>query len=266
MAKQKLLTTCVYCGELKRTSSEHFVARSLLDEKPQQMWTITVCADCNREKSKDDDYLRDMLVADDACQWHPVARAVMRKVLRSASYGSSRVAISTRNATRSSMFSPGGVYMGDLLAVTLDEARLRRIFSWVTRGAYFYFFKQRIPDESTFGFRRLDRTRARELWALYAAQGKPIAVQGAGVFGCTAMTLDIDPFTSMWLLGFYQWLATANLAAQAFLNGIPALLRSRHHLSRFKRGQRGAPPFDTAGVLGGRALPAHGRPASDAPG
>jgi len=211
--KHKLVTGCVYCGQVKPTTSEHFVPRSLFDKKPQQAWTIPACDRCNQEKANSDDYLRYMLVVDDSCGWHPVAQALMRKMLRSARYGSSRVANATRNAKQSSIFSPGGVYMGDLLAVPLEDARLARIFTWLTRGAYFYFLKQRIPDDYTFKFMRVDKTRAGEMWALYAARAKPISVQGAGVFGCTAMTLDSDPFASIWLLGFYQWLETANLAA-----------------------------------------------------
>ena len=135
----------MYCGQVRPTTSEHFVPRSLFDKKPQQAWTIAVCDRCNQQKASSDDYLRDMLVADDSCGWHPVTQAVMRKMLRSARYGSSRVANATRNAKQSAIFSPGGVYMGDLLAVPLEDARLARIFTWLTRGAYFYFLKQRFP-------------------------------------------------------------------------------------------------------------------------
>jgi hypothetical protein len=150
----------------------------------------------------------------------------MRKMLRSARRGSSRVAMAARYATQSSILSPGGIYLGNLLSVPLEDERVQRIFSWLTRGAYFYLMKQRIPDDYTFKYLRLDRTYAGQSWELFAAR-IPVVVQGAGVFGCTAMTLDSDPFTSIWLLGFYQWLETANLA------GMPP---SREYMPFYDRG------------------------------
>lgn len=193
------------------TTKEHFVPRSLFDKMPQQAWTIRACGECNEEKSKNDDYLRDMLVADDSCQWHPVAKALMPNVLRSAARGSSLVAKAARNGRQAPVYSSGSVYMGDLFAVPLEDARLQKVFTWLTRGAGFYFRGARIPDDYTFNFARVDRAHASELWAAYTEQLHPF-VQGPGVFGCTFLTLDSDPFTSMWLFGFYQWLEVANLA------------------------------------------------------
>ncbi len=116
--------------------------------------------------------------------------------------------------------------MGDLFAVPLENARLTRIFTWLTRGAYFYAFGQRIPDDYTFTFTRLDKTHAGEMWAQYTEQARPL-IEGTGVFGCTAKTLDTDPFTSLWLFGFYQWLEIANLA------GLPS---SREYMARYDHG------------------------------
>jgi hypothetical protein len=64
---------------------DHMVPRCLFPSPlPSDLVTVPVCASCNNEKSRDDDYLRDMLVIDIDNTHHPEAQALLKgKVIRS---------------------------------------------------------------------------------------------------------------------------------------------------------------------------------------
>ncbi len=86
---------CAYCGVKRGLTKDHVIPKCLFKRPlPSNMITVPACSECNNAKSKDEDYLRDMLVIDHFTSSNPTAQTLLNnKVIRSATEGSSKVAL-----------------------------------------------------------------------------------------------------------------------------------------------------------------------------
>src|SRR5690242_15786461 len=107
--------SCVYCGALGEVSRDHVIPLTLFTRPyPPNLITVPCCLVCNNGKSRDDDYLRDMLVCDLFAEQSPTAKQVLeQRTLRSAARGKSVLARDTRaSGAITPLYSNGGVYFG----------------------------------------------------------------------------------------------------------------------------------------------------------
>lgn len=198
---------CVYCGTQLATTRDHVIARCLFpDALPLNMVTVPVCHACNEAKSRDDDYLRDMLVMDLNSGEHSGARKLLLgEVLRSASSNRSIVARSAKASWKMEpLLTKGGIYLGHHPTFLIDGERVTRTFTYIVRGLYYRILQQRIPDNYSFEVRRLNPWDVEAVWE-GIKKLNPNGPYGLGnTFVCAFLRGLEDPFVTYWLLGFYE--------------------------------------------------------------
>lgn len=215
--------TCVYCGASGQVEDEDVIPVCLFLKPAPDRVLVPSCRSCNVEKSKDDSYLRDMTAPDYRCYGNPVAEAVFNgPVLRSVRTNRSLVGRAFRSVGRMfPMQTHGGIYLGHMPGVSLEEKRIRRIFSTIVRGLNFRVRKQRLPDDTMFTVKRLsspeDCEQLRQvIWEITGRIGQSVFECGC-VFG-------EDPAESIWLLIFYSSVYVIVSTQPPDLGAIPAPL------------------------------------------
>ncbi len=159
---------CAYCGQNIATTKDHVFPLCLfMQPLPANMITVPACDQCNNSKSGDDDYVRDMLVADYRTSNNPTAKAlVMGHMTRSAIYGSSEIATAARlHSEVVEMTTESGIYVGNYHRVPLQPERIEKAFRTMLRGLYYYHFKQRLGDDLTLDTKFITPQQAQYVWA-----------------------------------------------------------------------------------------------------
>ena len=205
MAKRNKKGICVYCGKLKILTREHVVPRCLFPTPPMAPVIIPVCRDCNNDKSKIDDYLRDMLVLESS-RHAPAAELLHGPVSRSASRNLSAVVRAAKSKAKyEPVHSPGGIYLGHAYTFPLEEARVNRAFSLMVRGLYYKLTGLYLPQDCVFTVRRLTASEFNEFWTKLKEIGYngPYRL-GDDVFTCLFIYAAEEPAISQWWLWFYD--------------------------------------------------------------
>jgi hypothetical protein len=208
--KRKTPVTCVYCGDQAICTDEHVIPECLFPETsmpPKSDFVIVpACGPCNNRKAADDSYVRDLFIADIACDGNPTVLALLPAVIRSAEKNWSDFARVARRELRiEAVHSPGGIYLGHYLGVPITWERLKRFCTLVVRGLYWHASNERLPDDYVFEVFRLELADAAGLfrkWITHGGYG-PFAI-GTGVFTVTFITAPDDPFITVWLMQFYR--------------------------------------------------------------
>ena len=210
MARKKMPktpTVCAYCGASPAPTRDHVVAKCLfIPPVPQDAVIVRACLACNNDKSKDDTYLRDMLVVDHQGSTSPIAQLIFdTKVMRSAQRNSSDVVRAAMTRARLiPHITPGGLYLGQLPSFDLDSRRIDRIFSYIVRGLYYKVVRAPLPAECAITVWRVNAKEAEETYhTIKAMNGNGLYRIGQGVFECAFMYATEVPQISMWLLAFY---------------------------------------------------------------
>jgi len=135
--KKKKFGICPYCGEMAFLTEDHIIPRCLFKPNTlERAFKADACHECNNdEKSKDDSFLRDLLVTDKDSQGSSTAR-----LIRSEKYESSvRQNQSELNrkyiseATKLPILTNSGLYVyGQRFSV--EKTRLIRIFKRIIIG------------------------------------------------------------------------------------------------------------------------------------
>lgn len=199
---------CVYCGAFGKVTEDHVIPQCLF-EKPLPPDTVKVpaCNLCNNKKSKDDGYLRDILVTDVSTSNHPTAKAIFREKSLSAHRQNKseflRYAVATLRPEP--MYTPGGIYLGHVHATKIEKERLSEIIMRMVRGLYYNLYRKRIPDDYKSEVTRWDVTEPRK-FNEYAAKvmpyfGEPRRIGKVLEYGMRHV--EEDPFATHWLLLFY---------------------------------------------------------------
>jgi hypothetical protein len=211
--KEKLPLTCVYCRQAGTLDNpiedEHVIPKTLFrGPLPQDIVVVPACRNCNREKSKDDSYLRDMLILDDQVSKHPDQQWHVEKIYRAAQRKQSRVAwLAATKAQLKPFITPGGIYLGDLWEIPLDEDRMTKIFSWIIRGLYYVLRQgERLPENYVSKVVRIkpgvDVNPILETFQKAKCNG-PYTI-GNGIFGCFFIFSEDDPGQTYWWMWFYS--------------------------------------------------------------
>lgn len=206
--KKKTVGPCVYCGKITDLTKEDVIPKCLFSKpRPADLVKVPACRPCNNAKSKNDDYLRDILVSDAYAYGNPVARDLFhQKMLSSARQGSSVVARTALLTGRQRpLYTPGGVYLGDCVSAPLDVERVNHIFSQIVRGLYFKARGRRIPDDYVFDVRRYRPLEFNRVWEVLQRTGYhgPFRI-GGEIFTCLFVDAVEDPFFTQWWLWFYD--------------------------------------------------------------
>jgi len=171
------------------------------------MITVPVCHDCNNEKSKNDDYLRDMLAVDLYSSKSNEAQTLLSgKVIRSASKNRSAVIRAAKAKGKvEAIHSPGGIYLGHGYSFPLEVDRVNHIFSTMVRGLYYKLTGTCLPQDCKFDVRRLTSSEFNEYWEMLkkVVHNGPYRL-GNDVFLCLFLYGAEEPAMSQWWLWFYD--------------------------------------------------------------
>lgn len=205
MAKPKPL--CVYCDLREGTTEDHTVPNSVFPKpRPGNMVKVPACLPCNGDKSKDDDYLRDMLLVDWENEAHPMAQGELKgKLIRAIGRGQSHLIRDGRRTRRPTpVLSPVGLYLGTAPAIPIDQARINKMFERIVRGLYFEFSGgQRLPTDCTFEVGKVHPMRKEQTIRMFDRTGAGKYAIGDS-FDCAYVVAKDDSTVSIWLLQLFN--------------------------------------------------------------
>jgi hypothetical protein len=164
---QRRVGQCAYCSEIAEVSVDHVIPRCLFPKpRPSNLITVRACDSCNNTKSKDDDYLRDMLTIDIDCSNSPNAQMLLNSsVIRSVQRGRSAIGRAVGSAIQfRPRYTPSGLYLGTYPSIPLEGQRITHIFSKIVKGLYYSKFQDRLPDESIFEILRIHPLGFPDVW------------------------------------------------------------------------------------------------------
>jgi hypothetical protein len=148
---------CAYCGNDANLTEDHVIPKCLFTKpNPPNMIKIYACKDCNNLKSKNDDYLRDLLVNDMFSANSYVAQNNLVESFRSAQRNTSD--FSRQIIPRANLIpfhSQGGIYLGEVFEMPIDTSRVSNIFSQIVCGLFFWQYKKRLPSTYEFNVERI---------------------------------------------------------------------------------------------------------------
>jgi hypothetical protein len=200
---------CIYCGQLKEVTKDHVIPKCLFTQPyPLNLVTVPACDNCNREKSLNDDYLRDYLVTDNYVSQSPTAQEIfIQKTLSSQRQGSSVIAREVVSKARfEPLYTKGGIYIGDFPSLQIDGKRIETIFKTFVKGLYYDSQKKLFPDGYVFDLRRHFPWDFHNIWAEFTKLQPRVKILG-NVFGCAFQKAEEDDFTTIWLFWFYERIA-----------------------------------------------------------
>lgn len=133
-------SVCAFCGVERAITRDHVPPKNLFPKpRPNNLITVPACGSCNWGTSKDDEWFRVKLNLRHEVGSNPAARQTWAKIFKSLHR---EQAATFRNSFVSDMlkcgaFSPGGIYVEDRLAYSVDRNRLHRIVTKMVKGLYF---------------------------------------------------------------------------------------------------------------------------------
>ena len=141
---------CAYCGQERQLTHDHIPPRNLFPKpRPSDMLTVPCCEPCRRGWSKDDEYLRvvvltaENLPGDEGVEKgrRTVARSLAkpRKEAFAAKVMGSFVDVDVKTA--------GGLYLPSKLGFQFDKSRVSRVLQRIVRGIFYHEFGQPVPAD-----------------------------------------------------------------------------------------------------------------------
>lgn len=207
ITRQSAKEPCAYCGAQPAATRDHVLPLCLFTSPvPLKMLTVPACWQCNERKSKNDEYLRDLLAFDIACCEHPVAQELMKgKITRSMRRGRCAFANrAVRNARRVWLQTPTGIYFDHAYSIPLQVERIDEIFTTIARGIYYKLAGARFPDGYEFEVRRVLPRNAGLVFEILKEAGLRGPYRVGNVFGCLFAYWGKDPGVAKWLMWFYD--------------------------------------------------------------
>jgi hypothetical protein len=210
----RLPKICAYCGSPDVTSRDHVPPDDLFpDPKPSDLITVPCCAGCHADTSKDDENFRLRLCLSEQVGDHPDAAANRDIVFRSLHRREAeRLKHSFLNDIRPvSVFSQGGIFIGQQTGYNAELARIYRVVSRTVRGLFFFETHRVLRkdyDAEVFCNDRLSAQPASDLETLQQTILIPLTqiqpkVIGNNVFSYRVHLDTTDPDLSVWALLFY---------------------------------------------------------------
>lgn len=205
--RTRLPRACAYCGTVTTAWDDEDVVPKNLFARPRiNLAKVPACRSCNVAKSRDDVFLRDMLVLDDAVKHDPTASAIREgPFFRSVAQGKSLVARIATEQGVMARHAGTGLYLPHLVAVPFNADRTERIFAWIARGLYYAQTGNRLRAGYRFGVRRLSLLEANGLIETLISCGIDHAwMLGKGEFRYMFGRLPNDHDVTLWVICFYN--------------------------------------------------------------
>lgn len=191
---------CYWCGE-PATGRDHVFGRMLFEEVPSDVITVPACVSHNNALQKDEHYARIYLLS--IAYPKDVARRLwegkVRRELRRSPKLRAMFSAQLRDFT---MYSPGGIYLGDASGLDPDGTRISRVMEKIVRGLTYHHHLRRFGDIAIEGQLIQAHTRT-SLPDLSHIPFEPERSLGEVVTYTYAIAHD-DPDYSLWVFRFYE--------------------------------------------------------------
>jgi len=133
---------CIYCGKKIATEKDHIPPRNLFPKpRPDNLITVPSCSGCNREYGKDDERVRNLITSLYDTESHP---AIIDQIgpKRGRSFQRPEGITNLRHFLKSlkpvEAYTKGGIYIGDSVAIDMDQPVMNRFFERMVRGLLYH--------------------------------------------------------------------------------------------------------------------------------
>ena len=139
MPRKQRIGTCVYCAEAGPVTSDHVPPKCLFPPDVRvNLMTVAACTSCHDSFKLDDEYFRLVLAIRRDLPDVPSSSFLREQTMRSLRNPEAvGLRASVRAATsRRSVQSKEGIYLGQVLALKVDAARIIRTADRIIRGMF----------------------------------------------------------------------------------------------------------------------------------
>lgn len=222
---------CAYCGQHDMLTVDHVIPRCLFDSVtggvPGDVPRLGACLKCNKLKSADDAFLRDVLVRDVRLTEHSIAQSIRHGAhARSIDKGKSQYPRAASRLRYVASPTDSGLVVAEPI---LPKERLHSIFTQLVRGLMLVYEHYELPSTTNFDVVRAVRTEVilaeARRWAVDTSNMVHTVQAGDGSVFWSVYYHSSTPGRlneSMWWLRFYEhavyWIATdlSNLSLDKF--------------------------------------------------
>ena len=206
--KNQLSEECVYCGEDTVLTQDEVIPRCIFASPlPSNLIKVLACAKCNNEeKSKDDAFLRDLVLSDVNAMKNESAKALFdSKVVRSINTHRSEFA---RQAVPTAKLLPihtdGGIYLGHAYQLTVNRERVGGIFSRIASAIYYWKTQNKVPPNCDVSVEQISPEQFIEDNKLFMGYAPYIHESGTEFTLITYCSPTNDNFYALFWLIFYE--------------------------------------------------------------
>jgi len=226
--RKRSVSECVYCGKLGEITQDHVPPKNLFPSpRPSNLITVPSCKRCNHSASKDDEYLRNILVMNSGVGRHEAGKSVLATALSALARPQQRkfnrefiegISVVWLQSMVSGLIAPVPVY-------AVDMKRLNRVFNRITRGLYYHERKERMPidtlmasciDAAASDWHIIDSIISQEYKSI-----------GGGVFSYRSWYAEDSRFTTIWQFVLYDSIKVISLSHPPILVPYDSLLQSQ---------------------------------------
>ncbi len=141
---------CVICNELPATTKDHIPPKCLFAVKDRiNLLKLSACVECNNHSSKDDEYLRSILILrvdiEETQSTNELRNALIRSLSNLGQPGFQKAYAKAISVKR--VFTPTGIFLGNRPVISLDNERLEKVLSKIIRGLYYHHNKKALKRE-----------------------------------------------------------------------------------------------------------------------
>jgi len=192
---------CYYCG-LPADSKDHLPPSCIFpDPKPTNLIHVPSCHNHNSAQSKEDEYFRWFVAT--ASGESPIAEALIKdKVVRQFKERPKLLRTILQHSGYVDAETHSGIYLGKRPAFKFERNRIQSVITRITKGFFYHFYKQRLPDNyAVYDFwlnPPIDDVQD------FIVSRIPLNEIGKGVFSFRFEQDVDDPYFTAWLYMFYD--------------------------------------------------------------
>ena len=205
---------CVICDEKPATTNDHIPPKCLFASKDRiNLIKLPTCLDCNNHSSKDDEYLRAVLISRADVAENQSTNELRNALIRSLSYqgqqGFQKFYAKSIGVKR--VFTPAGIYLGKHPVLFVNYERLETILSKVIRGLYFHHigkvlkneYSVKIIGEDDLKLQSASTTEFIKSKIIYYLDQTFLHEIGKNTFNYKFLLTSEDKYAGAWILRFY---------------------------------------------------------------
>jgi hypothetical protein len=193
---------CVYCGDKPGTTNDHVPPQNLFPKpKPLNMVTVPCCEQCQAKYKKDEDVFMAWITFGPAGVTAAGKLLWNQKLKRTYKKDRGVRNIIAKSFKQVNLETPGGIYLGKKLGISIDSERKNNVLGKIVRGLFWEECRERLPKDvpiEVFGIDGRD-AQINELIAI-TDQAK---TAWEGIFEYRHIRAP-DSFECLWIMSFFR--------------------------------------------------------------